>query len=123
MLVFHDVVPPPRPQPDNPTKIIYPTMNPTIKPTTKPTVNWYYLSPNETGVVDSGTSHIYISPSAPHGPPDTTTLTVRVGTPNGQVQRSSVADSIPIPQLKNDFHNTGHIMPNFTNTLIAVGPI
>ena len=123
MLLFHDVVPPPRPHPNNVTKSIYPTMNPTIKPATKPTVNWYYLSTNETGVVDLGASHIYISPSAPNGPPDTTTPTVCVGTPTGKIQRSLVIASIPIPQMKNYFHNTGHIMPNFTNTLIAVGPI
>ena len=57
-------------------------MKPPIKPTTKPTVTWDYFSNNDTGVVDSGASHIYIAPSAPHGPPDTTTPTVRVGTAN-----------------------------------------
>ena len=96
-------------------------MNPTIKPTTKQTVTWDYLSPNDTVVVDLGASHIYIAPSAPHGPPDITTPTVHVGTSTGAVQRSSATAALPITQLANDFPTTGNIMPNFTNTLIGAG--
>ena len=31
--------------------------------------------------------------------------------------------TLQIPQLDADFPTTGYIMPNFTNTLIGVGPI
>ena len=98
-------------------------MNPTIKPKTKPTITWDYISTNDTGVVDSGASHIYIAPSAPHGPPDITTPTVHVGTSTGTVQRSSATAALPITQLANHFPTTGNIMPNFTNTLIGFGSI
>ena len=98
-------------------------MNPTIKPTTKPTLTWDYLSLNDTGVLESGASNIYISPSASHGPSNTTTTTVRIGTATGQVQLSLATASPPIPHLENHFPTTGHIMQNFTDTLIGVGPI
>ena len=75
------------------------------------------------GIVNLVASHIYISLSAPHGPPDNTAQTVRVDTATGQVQRSSALASLPITHLENYFPTTGHIMPHFTNTLIGVGPI
>ena len=43
------------------------------------------LPQQDTGIVDSGATHLYIAPSATHGPPDTIDSTVSVGIANGQV--------------------------------------
>ena len=72
---------------------------------------------------DSNTTHLYIAPSAPHGPPDTSAAKISVGTANEQVEKSSAKSTLPIPQLATDFPTTGYTMPSFTNTLIGVGPI
>ena len=74
-------------------------------------------------IVYSGATHIYIVPNEPHGPLDTSADTVKVGTANGQVERSAEKSTLPIPQLAADFPKTGYIMPDFTNTLIGVAPI
>ena len=73
--------------------------------------------------MDSGATHLYIAPTAPHGPPDTSAVTIKVGTDNVQVETSTAKSTPPIPQLSADFPTTGYIMPYFTNTLIDVGPI
>ena len=83
----------------------------------------YVLPQKHTGIVYSGATHLYIAPSTPHGPPDTSAATISVGTANGQVAKSSSKGILPIPQLEADFHTTGYIMPSFTNILIGVGPI
>ena len=75
------------------------------------------------GIVDSGATHLYIAPSAPHGPPDTSAATISVGTANGQVEKYSAKSTLPIPHLAADFPTTGCIITSFTNTLIGVGPI
>ena len=115
--------PPPQSHPNNPTERIYLIIHPNIKSTNKLPITWDYLSPKDTGVVDLGAFHIYISLSAPHGPPDTTTSTVCVGTATGQVHQSSATSFLLIPHLGNDFPTTGHIVPNSTNTFIGFGPI
>ena len=74
-------------------------------------------------IVDSGATHLYIAPAAPHGPPDTSADTIKVDTSNGQVEKSAAKSTLPIPQLAEYFPTTGYIMPSFTNTLIGVGPI
>ena len=38
------------------------------------------LLPEQTGIVDSGATHMYIAPNAPHGPLDTSASRIRVGT-------------------------------------------
>ena len=40
------------------------------------------LLQQDTGIVVSGATHLYISPSAPYGPPDTSAATISVGTAN-----------------------------------------
>ena len=45
----------------------------------------HILSQQHTGIVDSGATQLYIAPTAPHGPPDTSAATIKVGTDNGQV--------------------------------------
>ena len=81
------------------------------------------LPPDQTGIVDSGETHMYIAPNAPYGQMNTTANTIRVGTANGQVASSIATATLPIPQLDAEFPTKGYIMPTFTNTLIGVGPI
>ena len=82
-----------------------------------------HLPPEQTGLVDSGSTHIYIAPNAPYEKMDTTGKNIRVGTANGQVANSTTMATLPIPQVKEYFLTKGYIMPTFTNTLIGVGPI
>ena len=81
------------------------------------------LPPDQTGIVDSGATHMYISPNAPYVQMNTTAKKIRVGTANGQVASSTATVTLPIPQLDADFPTKGYIMNTFTNTLIIVGPI
>ena len=83
----------------------------------------HILSQQHTGIVDSGATHLYIAPSAPYSPPDTSAATISVGTANGQVEESSATATLTIPHLGADFPTTGYIMSSFTKTLIGVGPI
>ena len=83
----------------------------------------HILPQQHTSIVDSGATRLYISPSAPHGPPDTSAATISVGTANGKVEKSSAKATLPIPQLAADFPTMGYIMPSLTNKLIGVGPI
>ena len=83
----------------------------------------HILPQQHTVIVDSVATHIYISPTAPHEPTDTSAATIKVGTYNGQVEKSAAKATLSIPKLAEDFPTTGYIMPSFTNTLIGVGPI
>ena len=76
-----------------------------------------------TGIVDSGTMHLYIAPTAPHGLPDNSAATIKVRTANGQVETLSEKSTLPIHQLAADVTTTRYIMPYFTNTFIGVEPI
>ena len=60
-----------------------------------------------TGIVDSGETHIYIYPNAPHGPLDTSNATIKVGTSNGKVAKSAAKNTLTIPQLVSDFPTMG----------------
>ena len=73
--------------------------------------------------MDSGATHLYIAPDAPHGPLGTSTATIKVGTANGQVATPAKKSNLPIQKLAADFPTTGYIMPAFNNTLIGGGPI
>ena len=73
--------------------------------------------------MDSGATHFYIAPNAPHGLLDTSAATIKIVTANGQVSTSATRDTLPISQLAADFPTTGYIMSAFTNTLIGVGSI
>ena len=83
----------------------------------------HILPQQHTGIVDSGATHLYIPPNAPHVPPDTSAATIKVGTYNGQVETSAAKDTLPITKLAADFPTTGYTITSFTNTLIGVGPI
>ena len=56
-----------------------------------------FLPQHHTGIVDSGATHLYISPSAPHGQPDTKATPITVGTANVQRLKSAATDTLPIP--------------------------
>ena len=81
------------------------------------------LLQQHTGIVDSGATYLYIAPTVPHGPLNTSAATIKIGKANGQVETSSEKATRPIPQLAADFPTTIYIMPLFTNTIIGVGPI
>ena len=83
----------------------------------------HILPQKHTGFVDSGATHLYIDPTAAHGPLDTSAATIKVGTSNVQVETSAKKATLLIPQSASDFPTTGYIMPSFTNTLIGAGPI
>ena len=82
-----------------------------------------FLPQSDTAIADSGATHLYIFPSVPHGPPNTSALKSSVGTATGHVERSSATATLPILQLAADFSTTGYIMPSFTKKLVGVGPI
>ena len=88
-----------------------------------PTQQVNILPQHHTVIVDSGATHIYIAPSAPHGHPNTKATPITVGTANGQMVKSTATDTLPISQSAEDLPTTGYIMPSFANTLIGVGPI
>ena len=56
-----------------------------------------HLPPEQTGIVDSGATHIYIAPNAPYEKMDTTGKHIRVGTDNGQAANYTSMDTLPIP--------------------------
>ena len=60
--------------------------SPTLNYIPTPDAPWI-IPQQDTGIVDSGATHLYIAPSAPHGPPDTSDATISVGTENGQVEK------------------------------------
>ena len=88
-----------------------------------PEENENSLPPEQTGIVDSGATHLYIAPNAPHGTMDTSASIIRVGTSKVQVTISTATAMLPIPKLSAELPTMGYIMPTFTNTLIGIGPI
>ena len=63
---------------------------------------------------------MYIAPQALHGPINTASPKIHVGTSNGQVVSSSEIATLPIPQQGHDKPCEGHIMPTFINTLLGI---
>ena len=57
------------------------------------------LPQHHTGIVDSGATHLYIVPNAPHGPLDTSAATIKVVTANGQVATSAAKANLSTPKL------------------------
>ena len=64
-----------------------------------PTQQENIILQHHTGIVDSGATHLYIAPSAPHCQPDTKATPITVGKANGKMVKSSATDTLPIPQL------------------------
>ena len=67
-----------------------------------PTQQENILTQHHTGIVDSGATHLYIAPSAPHGQPDTKATPITVGMVNGQMAKSAATATLPTPQLAAD---------------------
>ena len=82
-----------------------------------------HLPSDQTCIVDSGATHMYIAPNAPYEKMDTTGKQIRVGIENLQVASFTATATLSIPQLNADFPTKSYIMPTFTHTLIGVGPI
>ena len=49
----------------------------------------HILPQQHTRIVDSGATHLYIAPTAPHGTLDTSAAAIKLGTANGQVETSA----------------------------------
>ena len=73
--------------------------------------------------MDSCAIYLYIAPTVPYGPLDTSAATIKVGTANGRVEKSAAKATLPILQLAVDFLTTGYIMQSFTNKVIGFGTI
>ena len=69
--------------------------SPTLSYTPNPAAS-IILPQKDTGIVDSGATHLYISLSAPHRPPNTSDSQISAGTENGQVERLSATYTLPI---------------------------
>ena len=78
---------------------------------------------SDTGIVDSGETHLYTAPLAPHCPPNTSASKISVGTATRHVEGLSVTATLTIPQLAEDIPTTRYIMTSFTNTLVRARPI
>ena len=83
----------------------------------------HILPQQNMGIEDSDATYLYISISAPHGPPNTIAAIISVGTENLHVEHSPSKATLPLPQLAADIPTTGYIMPSFANTVVGVGPI
>ena len=64
-----------------------------------PTQQENSLPQHHTGIIDSGATHLYIDPSAPHGRPDTRNTPITVDKANGKMVKSAATATLPITQL------------------------
>ena len=76
-----------------------------------------------TGIVDSGTTDIYLSADAPILNIDRAATKVTVGTATGQTQVSICTGELNLPKLPANFPVPRHILPGFRPTLLGVGPL
>jgi hypothetical protein len=80
------------------------------------------LPAHHTGIADSGSNGHYFAPDALVANYNTQALTVGVRVANGCPERSvtstTLASVTPLPPAA----LSGHVMPNFTHTLIGLGP-
>ena len=81
------------------------------------------LTHDQTDISETGTTHIYIAPSALFVDANPSAPKITVVTANGQLVRSSATASIPITQVGLDFPTKGYIMSSFANNLIGIGPL
>ena len=66
---------------------------------------------------------IYLAADAPIVNINLSAPTVKVGTPMGQNQKSTVAGDLNLSHIPSKFPVTEHLMPGFLHTLIGVGPL
>ena len=81
-----------------------------------------FLLQRDIFIVNSGATHLYITPTARHCSLKTSAPKISVGTATRHVEGSSATATLPIPQLAAYFPTTGYIMTSFTNTLVGAGP-
>ena len=76
----------------------------------------------DTGIVDSGSSHLYFAPGAPVMNYDATTPTIRVrvadGTPVHSIASGELASVTALPPAS----RKGHVMAGFPHSLIGLAP-
>ena len=78
---------------------------------------------DHTDIIDSGASGFYISKNAPTINFDPTAPKIIVGTASSQLQQSSGAAKLVIPNLPLDFTRASKVMSSFHYSLIGLGPI
>lgn len=76
---------------------------------------------SDSAIVDSGASHIYLTPSAPNTNLNPSAPPVRVGTASGQPMVSSADCDLALP-IPVDLPSTGHVMPGFQHNLLGIAP-
>ena len=75
----------------------------------------------ETAVIDSGASNIYLTINAPKQQVDSNAPTVRVRTADGTPQVSSASCELALPHLPANSPKSGYVMPGFTENLVGIG--
>ena len=78
------------------------------------------IRPKDTVIVEAGASGIYMTTEFPCVNQNINLPPVIVVTATGKVQKSVSSCTIPLPQLP--FHQ-GHIMPNFSHSIMVIGPL
>ena len=91
---------------------------PTSSPTSNVCVKQQYRQ--ETVVIDSGASNIYLIINAPKQRVDKNAPTVCVGTADGTPHVSSASCDLTLPHLPADFPKSRHVMPGFTENLVGI---
>ena len=81
------------------------------------------LPTSHTGIVDSGSIYIYISPESPFQNSNPDAPKVCVGMANVHIVQSSATSNLPIHQLIKAFPANGNIMSSLNHTLVGLGPI
>ena len=87
---------------------------PTSSPTYTVSLKQQYFQ--ETAVIDSGASNIYLTVNAPKQQVDKKAPTVRVSTADGTPQVSSASCDFALPHIPADFPKSGHVMPGLLKT-------
>ena len=81
------------------------------------------LRKQQTGIVDSGASDLYLVRDAPLDGFNPNSPKVRVETATGQVQQSSGTAKLALTNLPYEYTKTGKVIPSFKHTLLGLGII
>jgi len=76
----------------------------------------------ETGIVDSGSSHLYFAPGAPVMNYDATAPTIRVRVANGTPVHSIASGELASVTALPPANRKGHVMAGFPHSLIGLAP-
>ena len=94
---------------------------PNSSPTPNVSVKQQYCQ--ETVVIESGASNIYLTINSPKQRVDKNAPKVRVGTADGTPQVSSASCDLSLPHLPEFFPKSGHAMPRFNENLVGIGAV